>query len=110
MYIAMNRFQVAKGSEQAFEDVWMNRDTHLNKVPGFVEFHLLKGPEAEDHTLYASHTIWQNHAAFEAWTKSDAFRAAHANAGNQSTSRPMYLAHPKFEGFEVRQTLGTGKV
>jgi hypothetical protein len=29
-------------------------------VPGFVEFHLLKGPEAEDHTLYSSHTVWQS--------------------------------------------------
>jgi hypothetical protein len=27
---------------------------------------LLKGPEAEDHTLYASHTLWVNRAAFEA--------------------------------------------
>jgi Antibiotic biosynthesis monooxygenase len=53
MFIAMNRFRVAKGSEAAFEQVWMSRDSHLEKVPGFVEFHLLKGPEAEDHTLYA---------------------------------------------------------
>jgi hypothetical protein len=57
MFIAMNRFRVAKGSEAAFEQVWMSRDSHLDKVPGFVEFHLLKGPEAEDHTLYASHTV-----------------------------------------------------
>ena len=51
MYIAMNRFRVAKGSESAFEQVWLSRDTHLDKVPGFVEFHLLRGPELEDHTL-----------------------------------------------------------
>jgi hypothetical protein len=43
---------VIKGSEAAFENVWLSRDTHLEKVPGFVKFHLLKGPEAEDHTLY----------------------------------------------------------
>jgi heme-degrading monooxygenase HmoA len=59
MFIAMNRFRVTKGSEAAFEHVWMSRDTHLHKVPGFIEFHLLKGPEAEDHTLYASHTVWR---------------------------------------------------
>ena len=41
MFIAMNRFRVAKGSEAAFEQVWISRDTHLEKVPGFVEFHLL---------------------------------------------------------------------
>ena len=44
MFIAMNRFRVAKGSEAAFEQVWMSRDSHLDKVPGFVEFRLLKGP------------------------------------------------------------------
>ena len=57
-------------------------------MPGFVEFHLLKGPEAEDHTLYASHTVWKNRATFEAWTKSDAFRAAHASAGEKKAALP----------------------
>ena len=106
MFIAMNRFRVAKGSEASFEQVWMSRDSHLDKVPGFVEFHLLKGPEAEDHTLYASHTVWESRAVFEAWTKSEAFRAAHSRAGD---NKPLYLEHPQFEGFEVRQTVGRGK-
>ena len=75
-------------------------------MPGFIEFHLLKGPEAEDHTLYASHTVWANRATFEAWTRSDAFRAAHHKAGD---NKPLYLAHPQFEGFEVRQSLAAGK-
>jgi heme-degrading monooxygenase HmoA len=60
-----------------FEQVWMSHDSHLDKLPGFVAFHLLKGPGAEDHTLYASHTVWESRAVFEAWTKSEAFRAAH---------------------------------
>jgi heme-degrading monooxygenase HmoA len=105
MFIAMNRFRVRKGSEDAFEAVWLNRDTHLEKVPGFVEFRLLKGPQAEDHTLYASHSTWRSRAAFEAWTKSEAFRAAHARAGE---NKPLYLDHPQFEGFEVKQTVRTG--
>jgi heme-degrading monooxygenase HmoA len=88
MFIAMNRFHVAKGSEAAFEHVWLSRDSHLDKVPGFVEFHLLKGPEAQDHTLYASHTVWESRAAFETWTKSEAFRAAHHRAGD---NKPLYV-------------------
>jgi len=103
MYIAMNRFKVALGSEAAFEHLWTSRDTHLKEVPGFAEFHLLKGPRKEDHVLYSSHTIWADHAAFEGWTKSEAFRAAHRNAGNDS--RVLYLGHPEFEGFEVVQTV-----
>jgi heme-degrading monooxygenase HmoA len=106
MFIAMNRFRVAKGSETAFEQVWLTRDTHLDKVPGFVEFHLLRGPEGEDHTLFASHTIWESRAAFEAWTKSEAFRAAHRSAGD---NKPLYLGHPQFEGFEVRQRVDKRK-
>jgi heme-degrading monooxygenase HmoA len=102
MFIAMNRFRVKKGSEPDFEHVWMSRDTHLHNVPGFVEFHLLKGPEHEDYTLYASHTVWQSKATFEAWTRSEAFRAAHSRAGD---NKPLYLEHPQFEGFEVRQTV-----
>ena len=102
MYIAMNRFRVAKGSEAAFEQVWLSRDTHLDKVPGFVEFHLLRGPSRDDHTLYASHTIWRSRADFEAWTRSEAFRLAHRDAGQ---NRPLYLGHPEFEGFEAIQTV-----
>jgi heme-degrading monooxygenase HmoA len=102
MFIAMNRFRVVPGAEADFERVWTSRDTHLHEVPGFVEFHLLRGPERDDHTLYSSHTIWQSREDFEAWTRSDAFRLAHRSAGD---NRPLYLGHPDFEGFEVIQTV-----
>lgn len=98
MFIAMNRFRMVKGREEAFEEVWRGRDSRLRDVPGFVEFHLLKGPEADDHVLYASHTIWSDRAAFEAWTRSEAFREAHKGAGE---TRGMYLGGPHFEGFDV---------
>jgi heme-degrading monooxygenase HmoA len=104
MFIAMNRFRVKKGFEDAFEKVWLGRDSYLDSVPGFLEFHLLKGPEAGDHTLYSSRSVWQSKQAFEAWTKSEAFRASHARAGNATTG-PLYLEHPKLEGFEVRQII-----
>ncbi len=104
MFIAMNRFRVAPGSETDFEQVWLSRDVHLRTVPGFESFHLLRGPEQDDHVLYASHTVWASKAAFEAWTRSDAFREAHRNAG-QSGARTMYLGPPQFEGFEVLQTV-----
>jgi heme-degrading monooxygenase HmoA len=104
MFIAMNRFQVKTGSEQAFEQIWASRESYLSELPGFVEFHLLKGPVAEDHTLYSSHTVWAAKTDFENWTKSDQFRKAHARADNKSEGASLYLGHPKFEGFEVIQT------
>lgn len=100
MFIAMNRFQVLRGQEKAFEAVWLSRETHLETVPGFLAFSLLRGPEREDHTLYASHSEWASRAAFEAWTKSEAFRLAHRDAGE---NKPLYMGHPQFEGFEVLQ-------
>lgn len=106
MYIAMNRFKVLPGSETAFEELWTSRDSFLHGNPGFVEFHLLKGPVKEDHVLYSSHTIWADHGSFEAWTRSESFRAAHRNAGTAGRGdRPLYAGHPEFEGFEVIQTV-----
>ena len=98
MFIAMNRFQVRTGYAQAFETVWRERDSRLADVSGFVEFRLLKGPEGEDHVLYASHTVWRSRDDFEAWTRSEAFRDAHRDAGQ---NKDLYLGHPQFEGFDV---------
>ncbi len=100
MFIAMNRFKVQKGSEEAFEDVWKNRDSSLSDMKGFKEFHLLRGPvnEEEGYTLFASHTVWASQDDFVAWTKSENFRNAHRNAGS---NKPLYVGHPQFEGFSV---------
>ena len=98
MYIAMNRFRVLPGSEAAFETVWRERKGRLAEVPGYIEFHLLKGPTRDDHTLYASHAVWESEAHFLDWTRSEQFRAAHAKAGEGKVN---YLGGPQFEGFEV---------
>lgn len=98
MYIAMNRFRIALGREEEFIDIWRKRDTYLSDVPGFKEFHLLRGPTTEEHTLFASHSIWQSAEAFTNWTKSEAFRNAHSSAGG---AKGIYLGHPQFEGFEA---------
>jgi len=97
MFIAMNRFKIAKGFEEAFEKVWRERDSYLSEVPGFKSFSLLKGPEQDDHVLYASHSIWESRAAFEAWTESESFRKAHAQT---SAPKGTYLDHPQLETFE----------
>jgi heme-degrading monooxygenase HmoA len=102
MYLTMNRFKVRKDATRDFEDLWMRRDSHLKAVPGFVSFHLMRGPEAVDHVLYASHTAWTDQSAFESWTRSEAFRAAHKGAGG---SRDLYLEPPQLEIFETVQEL-----
>jgi heme-degrading monooxygenase HmoA len=102
MFIAMNRFKVKKGAEHDFEQVWLTRETHLEDVPGFVEFQLLKGPERDDYVLYASHSVWRTEKDFEGWTRSEAFRKAHAGAG---ANKSLYLGHPEFEGFTTLQDI-----
>lgn len=98
MFIAMNRFAVKPGCEEEFEALWRNRESHIDKLPGFRQFHLLRGPEKDGSTLYSSHVIWDSKEAFEAWTKSESFRLAHKNAGKGPA---LTSGHPVFEGFEV---------
>jgi len=97
MFIAMNRFKIALGREQDFIDIWKARESFLDQVPGFVSFHLLQGETNAEHSLFASHSVWGNRQVFEAWTKSESFRKAHAGAG---ASKGIYLGHPQLELFE----------
>lgn len=106
MYIAMNRFKIRPGQETAFEQVWRSRDSHLQGMPGFRDFHLLKGPVFEDYALYSSHTVWESRQHFEDWTRSEAFRKAHRGAGSHGD---LYLGHPELEGFEAVVSLQCDK-
>ena len=95
LFVAMNHFQVdpARGAE--FETLWKQRETYLAEVPGFVRFALLRGDEPGQ---YASHTIWESRAAFEAWTRSEAFKKAHAQARMPAG---LLLGHPRLATWEA---------
>lgn len=105
MFIGMNRFKVRKDAVSEFEAVWKNRDSFLKEVPGFVAFYLLKGPERDDHVLYVSHSTWASREAFAGWTRSEAFRKAHARAGD---NKPLTLGPPELEDFDAVQVLENG--
>ncbi len=93
MFIAMNRFHLNEGQHAAFEERWRGRRSYLKTVPGFVRFRLLK----LDDTHYSSYAEWETEAAFEAWTRSEAFRAAHGQGAPQGA-----LAEgPKMECWHV---------
>ena len=68
MFIAMNRFKIKPGHEEDFLKIWRERDSHLERVPGFKQFNLLRGATSDEHTLFASHSEWESREAFEAWT------------------------------------------
>lgn len=99
MFIAMNRFKVVPGQEEAFEAIWRNRQTSLPEMGGFVDFKLLRGASTEGHTLFASHAVWRSQQDFDGWLKSEAFGKSHQGDGRM---KGVVLGHPEFEGFEVR--------
>lgn len=98
MFFAMNRFRIARGREAEFIEIWRQRDSRLAEVPGFLKFNLLQGASDDSATVFVSHSTWESAEAFGAWTRSEAFRAAHAGAG---TSKGLYLGPPQFEGYEA---------
>ena len=93
MYIAMNRFTVVPGKELDFETVWKTRETFLSGVPGFKEFHLLRGEAG----IYISHSTWESREVFIQWTESEAFQKAHAQGG----SKGLLQGPPQFSGYDV---------
>jgi heme-degrading monooxygenase HmoA len=99
MFIAMNRFRIARGREEDFIAIWRQRESHLDEVPGYRAFHLLRGASDEAQTLFASHTVWASRQAFDDWTHSEAFRKALAGAG--ASREIYYLGPPQLELFDA---------
>ncbi|MEN8161922.1 MAG: antibiotic biosynthesis monooxygenase [Myxococcota bacterium] len=95
IFVAMNRFAVDPERSDEFEARWRERETYLDEVPGFLRFALLRGDEPGD---YVSHSTWESRAAFEAWTRSEAFRKAHQQA---RMPEGVLRGHPKLQTFEA---------
>ena len=99
MYIAMNHFNIAAGRWQEFEQLWRQRDSYLEGVPGFRQFHLVRSADLDDGShLYATHSMWEDEEMFRAWTHSEAFRKAH---GGSRMPEGLMLGHPNFHGWQA---------
>ena len=96
LFIAMNRFDVDPARAAEFEARWRERETWLSEVPGFLRFALLKSGDGSGE--YVSHSTWESRAAFEAWTRSEAFRKAHQQA---RMPEGVLRGHPKLQTFEA---------
>jgi heme-degrading monooxygenase HmoA len=94
-FIAMNHFSVAPERGAEFEEHWRRRESYLGEVPGFESFALLRGDEPGS---YISHSVWESREAFEAWTRSEAFRKAHSQA---RTPEGVLQGPPRLRLFEV---------
>jgi len=76
MIVVANRIPVAKDWEEAFEERFRQRAGQVEQQPGFVRMEILK-PVRSDY--YVVKTYWQSIEAFENWTESEDFKAAHAD-------------------------------
>ncbi|OCG25041.1 antibiotic biosynthesis monooxygenase [Gilliamella sp. wkB108] len=101
MYIVMNRFKIKHGSEDAFIEIWRNRETHLNEMKGFNRFYFLKGKTEEEYTLFSSFAEWETKADFEAWVNSEQFHSTHRNTGSRPNNKDIYFEPAQLEFFEV---------
>jgi heme-degrading monooxygenase HmoA len=95
LFIAMNHFQVNPERAGEFEEHWRRRKSYLDEVAGFRSFALLRSDEPG---AYISHSTWESRAAFEAWTRSEAFRKGHAQA---RTPEGVLVGHPRLQLFEA---------
>ena len=102
MITVANRINVKPEYADAFEQRFAERAGLVDGMPGFISNQVLRPANPDD--PYVVLTFWESREAFEAWTRSDAFRASHAKP-KTSGRAPTYLEPPQFEGFEVLQEI-----
>ncbi|MDJ0866872.1 MAG: antibiotic biosynthesis monooxygenase [Myxococcota bacterium] len=92
MIVVTNRIPVAPGWEEKFEERFRKRAHLVDQSPGFVrnEVHRPRPvrfdhqaggfvPDPDSPGCYEVKTWWRSFEDFEAWTRSESFREAHAN-------------------------------
>ena len=62
VFVAMNRFKVLPGKEEAFEKRWAARESSLEDMDGFLTFVMLRRDalNAEDGYNYSTLTVWRD--------------------------------------------------
>ncbi|KAA3650912.1 antibiotic biosynthesis monooxygenase family protein [Denitromonas sp.] len=75
MFIAVSRFVIANGMEEAVREAFIRRPHQVDDAPGFQRMEVLR-PIAQPAEFWLM-TWWDDEAAFDAWHRSHAFRDAH---------------------------------
>ena len=76
------------------------QESQLDDVPGFIFMARLRGDEPR---VYINHSVWESREAFQAWTRSDAFKRAHA----QGLPEGALAVHPQAAFYEVVYSEGS---
>lgn len=74
-FVAVNYINCTPEYTQRFEELFGSRAHAIDKMPGFVEMHVLRPDKDGDNYLIVSY--WEHEQAFKDWTKSEAFIEGH---------------------------------
>lgn len=91
MYVVMNRLTVPPENADNLERGFAHSAARMRAVPGCGDFHLLKEAGTEGGIVYMVLTQWEDEAAFQTWAASDAFRRAHAHAGETGAMGEVHV-------------------
>ena len=90
MYVVANTLRVPAERAGRIEQGFAHAAERMRQVPGCASFTLLKEEGTSGESVYVAMTHWQDEASFKAWTASDAFRQAHAGAGDSGASGELH--------------------
>lgn len=76
MFVAISRFTLAKGMNEAVDAAFRNRPHLVDQAPGFVRMSVMK-PVDRVHEYWLV-TYWQQESDFRAWHRSEAYHASHS--------------------------------
>ncbi|XZF14206.1 antibiotic biosynthesis monooxygenase family protein [Chitinophagaceae bacterium MMS25-I14] len=74
-FVAVNYISCNSEYKERFETLFATRAKAIDRMPGFIDMHVLKPSKEEDPYLIVSY--WDNEDAFKTWTKSPEFLEGH---------------------------------
>lgn len=99
MLIVTNTTKINKGEGYKLIDRF-NKEGKIELMEGFLGLEVLNTENLEDYDEVTISTRWESKEAFENWTKSDAFKEAHAHNGG----KPDYIISNKISYYNVKIT------
>jgi len=98
MFVTMNRFTIDPAHWDDFENRFKQRAGLVDGEPGFIRNAVLR-PQQNTSDQHIVMTLWESRQDFEAWTKSESFRQAHAKAGQ--TPKEWFIGPTRLEIFDA---------
>jgi len=80
-FVSMNCVTPDPAQAEAFEQAFLSRERHLDTVPGFIRFQLMRPLRNQEYLVV---TEWESEQAFKDWLGSEQFRKAHSGDGQRN--------------------------